>query len=91
MKPFKNLITDVSMVYLQNFIFYIQNMRNPSENNEITNIMYIPENVVKLFEDKKVIKYNKNNLVNSNENYYSKLKNMNSKFEPYANIILQYN
>ena len=85
------LITDVSMVYLQNFIFYIQNMRNPSENNEITNIMYIPENVVKLFEDKKVIKYNKTNLVNSNENYYSKLKNINSKFEPYANIILQYN
>ena len=80
--------TDVSMVYLQNFIFYIQ---NPSENNEITNIMYIPENVVKLFEDKKVIKYNKNNLVNSDENYYLKLKNMNSKFEPYANIILQYN
>lgn len=82
------LITDVSMVYLQNFIFYIQ---NPSENNEITNIMYIPENVVKLFEDKKVIKYNKTNLVNSDENYYLKLKNMNSKFEPYANIILQYN
>ena len=66
-------------------------MRNPSENNEITNIMYIPENVVKLFEDKKVIKYNKTNLVNSDENYYLKLKNMNSKFEPYANIILQYN
>ena len=68
------------MIYLQNFIFYISNRNNPSENNEITNIMYISENVVKLFEDKKVIKYNKNNLVNSDENYYSKLKDKNSTF-----------
>lgn len=83
-----NINTDISMVYLQNFIFYI---KNQTETNEITNIMYIPENVVKLFKDKEVIKYNKNNLVNSDENYYSKLKDKNSHFEPYANIILQYN
>ena len=88
MKPYKNLITDVSMVYLQNFIFDIS---NPTEKNEILNIMYIAENVVKLFKNKEVIKYNKNNLVNSDENYYSKLKDKNTNFEPYANIILQYN
>jgi hypothetical protein len=88
MKPFKKEITDISMVYLQNFIFYIPTMKNPTETNEIINIMYIPENVVKLFKDREVIK---NNLVNSDENYYSKLKDKNSKFEPYANIILQYN
>ena len=91
MKPHKNLITDVSIIYLHNFIFYIPTMKNPTETNEITNIMYIPENVVKLFEERKVIKYNKNNLVNSDENYYLKLKDKNSDFEPYANIILQYN
>ena len=92
-KKQKNIIinTDISMVYLQNFIFYIPTMKNPTETNEIINIMYIPENVVKLFKNKEVIKYNKNNLVNSDENYYSKLKDKNTNFEPYANIILQYN
>lgn len=89
MKPYKNLITDVSMIYLQNFILYIPNMSNPSDKNEITNIMYIPESVVKLFKNRIVIKYNKNDL--ANENYYLILKDKNSQFEPYANIILQYN
>lgn len=77
--------TLVNSIYLQNFIFYLKQ----SETNEISNLMFISNKVVELINEKPK-NYNMK-LLNNSKSYYEILKNINEKFEKYANIILQYN
>ena len=80
----KNILeTNLNLNYRQNFIFYL----NLKDNQQVYNIMYIPNIIINYINKQNKLKPTK---ILSDRTIYEKIKNINPVFVPYVSEIVNY-